>query len=264
MNMHLSRTAVPLLAGLLGYGSAHSWVEQLSNIAPNGSYMSGHGYPRGFVDKGIAPFDQKANEWLVPPLEQQPAIVTPANLLCRPSQRVSNQTESYPRLQAVPGGMVAMRYAENGHATLPNGGNNLYGKPKEGGTVFVFATAQPRDEEALYNVLQWKRDGSGGDRRGTLLTSQNFDDGRCYQLGNGAAEAETRKRLAPNPLPDVPGSEHELMCETDVQIPLDVEVGQPLTMYWVWQWPTAPGQDPNLLGGKDEYYTSCLDVDIVS
>ncbi|OAL42813.1 hypothetical protein IQ07DRAFT_472452, partial [Pyrenochaeta sp. DS3sAY3a] len=241
---------------------AHSWVEQLSNIASNGSFMAGYGYPRGFVDKGVAHFDQNADVWLIPPLERQPPFVTHTDLLCHPSQRIADQTVNYPRLQTVPGGVIAMRYAENGHATIPNGGKNLLGKPEKGGTVFIFGTQQPLQEEVLLDVLKWTRDGSGGDRRGVLLASQNFDDGRCYQLGNNAIAADSRKKQTPNPLPGQLGSEHELLCETDVRIPDDVQVDKPYTVYWVWQWPNAPGKDPTYPNGRDEYYTSCVDVDL--
>jgi hypothetical protein len=44
--------------------------------------------------------------------------------------------------------------------------------------------------------------------------------------------------------------------------PEDLPVGQPYTLYWVWQWVNAPNVDTNLPNGKDEYYTSCIDVDI--
>ena len=117
---------------------------------------------------------------------------------------------------------------------------------EKGGTVFVFGTQRPLQDEVLLDVLQWTRDGLGGDQRGRLLASQNFDDGRCYQLGNGATLANFRKEQTPNALPGQPGSEHQLLRETDDRVPGNMQVGKPYTMYWVWQWPNAPGQDPNL------------------
>lgn len=254
---------VRLLLAVVQVATAHSWVEQLSNVAPNGSFVGGHGYPRGFVDKGMLDFDQNANLWLVPPLERQPPFVTQVDLLCHASQRTSNQTADYPRLRVLPGAVVAIRYAENGHATIPNGGRNLLGKPDKGGTVFLFGTQEPRLNESLLDVLHWTRDGRGGDGRGILLAAQNFDDGRCYQLGNGAAAASSRKEKTPNPLLDQPGSEHELLCETDIEVPHSAQADRLYTMYWVWQWPTAPARDPNYPNGRDEYYTSCLDVEVV-
>ncbi|KAF3028725.1 hypothetical protein E8E12_000225 [Didymella heteroderae] len=157
-----------------------------------------------------------------------------------------------------------MRYAENGHVTIPGGGANLLGKPQQGGTVFVFGTGQPVTDELLLDVLQWTRDGLGGDRRGQLLAAQNFDDGRCYQLGNGAALANLRLEKTPNKIPGQSDGYAELLCETDVRLPDNVQPGKPYTLYWVWQWPTAPGEDPEQKLGRDEYYTSCIDVDIVT
>jgi len=260
MSFHQLAAIAPIV---LGFASAHAWIEQLSNIAPNSLYFGEHGYPRSFVDKGRLGFDQNANLWMIPPIERQPPVIHPTDLLCHPSQRTANSSSGYPRLNAAPGGVFAMRYAENGHATIPGGGKDLLGKPAMGGTVFVFGTSQPHSEETLSNVLKWTPNGSGGDRRGMLLAAQNFDDGRCYQLGNGATLAAVRRERFPNPLRGQPGTEHELLCESDVKLPESVEVGQLYTLYWVWQWPTAAGKDPNIPNGRDEYYTSCIDIDVV-
>ena len=259
----LQQSAWSILA-ILTLTVAHSWVEQMSNVDSNGRYLSGHGYPRTFVDKGVPHFNQSADLWLVPPLGRQPAFISQSDLLCHPSQRNFGQSHDYPRLQSMPGGMIAMRYAENGHVTIPGGGANLWGKPERGGTVFVFGTSQPHTEEILLDVLRWTRDGLGGDQRGQLLAAQNFDDGRCYQLGNGAALANLRKQETPNTISGQPGADVELLCETDVRLPVDIPLGKPYTLYWVWQWPTAPGKDPNQTIGRDEYYISCAEVDVVS
>ncbi|KAL1792985.1 hypothetical protein ACET3X_009492 [Alternaria dauci] len=257
------QTRATLLVLTANWANAHSWVEQLANIASNGSYVSSFGYPRGFADKTVgSSFDQEANKWLLP---RDADFINETDLLCHPSQRVPNQAGGFSRLQTSPGSVIAMRYAENGHVTLPGGGKGLVGKPEKGGTVFVFGTEQPRPDETLQNVMHWTRDGKGGDRGGRLLTAQNFDDDRCYQLRTDVtALGEARRSKTPNPKPGQPGSEHELLCETDVKLPDDVAPSQPYTLYWVWQWPTAPQAEPGPLQGKDEYYTSCIDVDVVS
>ncbi|KAI0570866.1 hypothetical protein Alg130_11075 [Pyrenophora tritici-repentis] len=253
-----------LFALSANWADAHSWVEQLANIAPNGSYVASFGYPRGFVDKtAYGSFDQEANKWLLPPA-REPPFISEEDLICHPSQRVPNQAGNFSRLQTSPGNVIAMRYAENGHVTVPGGGIDLVGKPEKGGTVFVFGTEQPRPDETLQHVLHWTRDSKGGDRRGRLLTAQDFDDGRCYQLRTDSTVlGEARLLQTPNPKPGQPGTKHELLCETDVKLPDDLTVGQSYTLYWVWQWPTAPQQDPGPLNGHDEYYTSCMDVDVV-
>lgn len=266
--LHLpSKMRYPARASLLvltaNWANAHSWVEQLANIASNGSYVGSFGYPRAFSDKTVgSSFNQEANLWLLP---HDAAFINGTDLLCHPSQRVPNQAGTFSRLQTSPDSVIAVRYAENGHVTLPGGGTDLVGKPEKGGTVFVFGTEEPRSDETLQNVLHWTRDGTGGDQGGRLLTAQNFDDDRCYQLrADVTALGEERRLRTPNPKPGQPGSDHELLCETDVRLPDDITVGQTYTLYWVWQWPTAPQQEPGPVNGKDEYYTSCIDVDVVA
>ena len=162
--LHLpSKMRYPARASLLvltaNWANAHSWVEQLANIASNGSYVASFGYPRGFADKQIgSSFNQEANKWLLPP---DAIFINETDLLCHPSQRVPNQAGSFSRLQTSPDSVIAMRYAENGHVTIPGGGIDLVGKPEKGGTVFVFGTKQPRSDETLQNVLHWTRDGNG-------------------------------------------------------------------------------------------------------
>lgn len=257
--MHFRSSCTLVLSVLFSVASTHSWIEQLSNIGSGGAYFSEYGYPRAFVEKGIAGFDQNANKWQLPISGQ---FLTPSDPLCHPAQRDPYQSSNYPRLRSAPGTIVAMRYAEGGHVTIVGGGRDLWGKPKLGGTVFVFGTKQPNKEQTLEAVLEWTRDGSGGDRRGRLLTSQNFDDGRCYE-DNNSPLADMRRLQTSASLSKPEESVKELLCETDVQLPPDLEVGKPYTLYWVWQWPTAPHKDPKIPGGKDEYYTSCMDVDIV-
>ncbi|EOA86619.1 uncharacterized protein SETTUDRAFT_162849 [Exserohilum turcica Et28A] len=53
-----------------------------------------------------------------------------------------------------------------------------------------------------------------------------------------------------------------MYCETDVKIPDNVQFNNTYTLYWVWQWTSLPGKTPGLPKGKDEYYSTCMDVDI--
>jgi len=239
---------------------AHSWIEQLSNVASDGSYIGAFGYPRNFADKGAPGYDQNHDKWLLP---EQGQRISHVDRLCHPGQRDRQQSPNWPRLKSIRNATVAMRYAEGGHVTIPNGGLDLVGKPELGGTVFVFGTSQPRTdtEELLLDVLQWTQDGQGGDKRGRLLASQNFDDGRCYQLGNAAMSKE-RMAKTPDPAPGQQGGNMALLCETDVLLPKDISIGL-YTLYWVWQWPTAPNKDQRIPNGEDEYYVSCIDIDIV-
>ncbi|OCL02400.1 hypothetical protein AOQ84DRAFT_250703, partial [Glonium stellatum] len=237
----------------------HSWIEQLANIDSNGKYFGEYGYPRAFADKGIPGFNQQSDVYLLPPLIKQPPVIDDTDFLCHPSQRNQTQSANFPRLQVASGGMFAMKYAENGHITQPN---QLPGKPKAAGTTFVFGTTQPKDDEKIVDVMQWTKDGSGGDKRGVLLTAENFDDGRCYQISGFPISVQRQKEFA-DPIQGQTGSEHEQLCETDVQLPSDAATGKPYTLYWVWQWPTEPNT-PGVPNGKDEYYITCMDVDVVN
>jgi hypothetical protein len=242
---------------------AHSWIEQLRNINEKGQYVGEYGYPRGMVGRTDPGFTGDSMNWRLP---KDGVFIDDKTPLCHTSQTKPVQSQKkYPRLQAVPGGSVAMRYAENGHVTIPQPEPNI-GKPKRGGTVFVYGTTDPREDETLLSVLKWSQDGQGGDKRGKLLGMNNFDDGRCYQVNASPIHA-ARQKATPNYKMGQTGSgndDTELWCETDVKLPESAQVGKPYTMYWVWQWNTIAGVDPGLPIGKDEYYTTCMDVDIAS
>jgi hypothetical protein len=255
-----------LLASFATHTFAHTWIEEYQVIGPNGSYIGDRGFSRGYVARTDPDFDGDGNIlWLLP---QSDAImpdggvrlrVNASDSLCHPNQRTSNYTDPrYPKLKASPGSFVAMKYLENGHVTLPW---NQKGKSPVGGTVYVFGTTEPRDDEKIVNVMKWNKQGTGGDRRGWLLSAQNFDDGRCHQI-NDCTLSVARQAIYPNMIP-MQNVSTEQWCESDVQMPTNLKAGT-LTTYWVWQWPTAPESDCNYPDGKDEYYTTCADFDIVA
>ena len=70
-----------------------------------------------------------------------------------------------------------MKYLKNKHVILPQ---IQLGKPKAGGTVYVFGTSQPSNNKVLVDILQWTSNGASGNQRGKLLIAQKFDDNRCY------------------------------------------------------------------------------------
>ncbi|KKY19418.1 hypothetical protein UCDDS831_g05387 [Diplodia seriata] len=245
---------------LLTQVAAHTWIEQLA-VIKDGAYVGNYGYPRGYLSRTDPGFNGGASsQWLLPPLDSARLRVNDSDNLCRKEQQTQTQTEKWPRLSVAPGDYVAMKYGENGHVTLPD---NQKGKPEKGGTVFVYGTTEPNDDEKLTTVLKWTKDGTGGDKRGKLLATNNFDDGRCYQINSGPISTQRQKEF-PDPNPGQPDSYNEQYCETDVQIPEDQEAGKTYTLYWVWQWPTAAGKDPTYPQGKDEWYTTCSDVDLTS
>ncbi|KAF1981936.1 hypothetical protein K402DRAFT_300849, partial [Aulographum hederae CBS 113979] len=238
--------------------SAHSWVEQSQVISENGSYVGNPGYSRGYFPRQAGVGADPFMSYQLPQNSAGRSRVTDQDLLCSPRQRTAgNQTAGYPKLTAEAGNYVALKYLENGHVTLPQ---NQAGKEGSGGTVYTFATTQPKNDEKLTEVLKWTADGKGGDRRGKLLTQQNFDDGRCYQI-NASPISTNRQAKFPNPTPGQAESKNEQWCESNFQIPKDIANGD-LTVYWVWDWHTKPNVDPGLPKGKDEFYTTCQEISV--
>ncbi|KIY02048.1 uncharacterized protein Z520_02186 [Fonsecaea multimorphosa CBS 102226] len=248
------------LIGLLATApltSAHSWIEQLMVIAPNGTLVGQPGFARGNVLRGTPGFSDPTMVNLIPPDGRPINQIESSDLMCKSTQTSQTQTDGSPRLQAAAGAGVALRFQENGHVTLPD---NQPGKPPNRGTVYVYGTTQPSPDDSFLAIHRvWTADGSGGDGRGRLLSTRNFDDGQCYQV-NGGQISQQRQQQFSHPADTLMGS--DLWCQQDIQIPDDAPSGQPYTLYWVWDWPTLPGT-AGFPDGKQEIYTTCMDVDIV-
>jgi hypothetical protein len=241
------------LVTLLQFANGHSWVEQMNVIAPNGTLVGAPGFPRGNSPRG-AGFNEAQMVHLVPSGRNN---VLPTDALCAPTQQKYEANPVSPRLKTTPGSAVALRYQENGHVTQPG---IPAGKPKGSGTVFVYATTNPQENESLMNVhRQWTADGKGGDGRGRLIATANFDDGQCYQINGGPISQQRQQEF--KFLPAQPQGAN-LWCQSDILLPADLQAGKPVTLYWVWDWPTLPGT-PGLEAGKQEIYTTCMDIDIV-
>lgn len=284
-------SALALLALLATPSTAHSWVQQMSVFSPSTLLFVGkYGYARSNYNQTLPGFTDLDMVHILPTggaptLEQRaldmrqaaPSIadnitantadpvtavdtmgILPTDPMCKKLQQNPTQIAGSPRLQAVAGDMIALQYQENGHVTLPA---NQPGKQPNRGTVYIYGTTQPKFPEIFLDVfLKWNSDGTGGDKRGKLLGSRNFDDGRCYQQNQGEISSQ-RQKLYPK-IADATGS--NLWCQNDIQIPADAPSGKPYTIYWVWDWPTLPGGDPGLPKGKAEIYTTCMDVDITT
>lgn len=234
---------------------AHSWVEELTVVAPNGTFTGPKGYPRGNVFRS-ASFNDKMMQWQLPTNEASQLSDTMA--MCRPSQQTNNNDAGSPALQAAPGDVIALRYQENGHVTLPWVKS---GKPEHSGTVYVYGTDQPHTDEkftAIHKV--WNLDGSGGDRRGKLLSTQFFDDGQCYQINPSYISVDRQGRFPRKPeAGSVEGA--DVWCQTDIALPKDVKSDSKYTLYWVWDWPTLNTHNTTYLY---EAYTTCIDIDVIA
>lgn len=254
--MHALSRRLILLVSLFTSAYAHSWVEQLMVIASNGTFVGSPGYPRGNILRSSPSFSDTAMTYLLPP--DGKAEVTETDYLCMDTQRKQVQTDGSPRLQASAGAAIALRFQENGHVTLPE---TQIGKPKNRGTIYVYGTTEPKQDEKLVDVHKvWNEDGTGGDGRGVLLAKRDYDDGRCYQV-NGGEISQKRQKVFPHEADQYMGG--DLWCQADIALPSNAPSGKPYTIYWIWDWPTAAGVDPGLPNGKQEMYTTCMDVDVL-
>lgn len=247
-----------LLSAFASAVSAHSWIEQLIVVGSNGTMTGTPGFARGNVLRSSPGFSDPTMVNLIPPDGRPINQIFSTDLMCKSTQTLGNQTQGSPRLQASAGDNIALRYQENGHVTLPQ---NQPGKPNNRGTIFVYGTTQSQPDDTFLSIHRvWNADGTGGDRRGVLLSTQNFDDSQCYQVNNGQI-SETRQKDFAHPANQLMGA--DLWCQQDIQIPATAASGKPYTLYWVWDWPTLPGT-PGFPEGKQEIYTTCMDIDVTA
>ncbi|KAL2042035.1 hypothetical protein N7G274_005223 [Stereocaulon virgatum] len=280
---HSAAVALVALALIITPSTAHSWVEQMMVISSKGTFVGNPGYARNNTLRTVPGFSDLLMVHILPG-HGQPSIeerqapaasaaspptgtntafsdtmsILPTDPMCKKTQQqIGYQSDGSPRLKAAPGDMVALRYQENGHVTLPQ---NQPGKPENRGMVYIYGTTQPSANEKFLDVFkQWTADGTGGDKRGVLLASQPFDDGQCYQV-NGGNISTARQAEYPHTANELTGT--SLWCQNDIALPSNIPSGKPYTLYWVWDWPTAPNVDPNLPNGKAEIYTTCMDIDV--
>ncbi|OAA49710.1 hypothetical protein ISF_09413 [Cordyceps fumosorosea ARSEF 2679] len=204
---------------------AHSWVEVVHRIAPGGGFVGDPGYARGWVsrDSKDPVFSDKIPQHLLP----DSSAYTGNEIL---NKYPYTDKPNFPMLQAAPGDYIALLNFENGHVTL----NAQPKKPLNRGTVFVYGTADPKPEERLFDVhLAWTRDGTGGDKRGRLLHTRNYDDGQCYEPNTSPRKEERVKQGAAEGAVDTKA----LACQSDLQLPEDLKPGSTYTLYWYWDWP---------------------------
>jgi hypothetical protein len=249
--------------------SGHTWLEQARKIAPNGTMVGDPGFQRHYIARTASNFTGDINQL------RSNATIGPTDKICKDPVG-SYFDPNFPMLQVSPGDFIALQYLENGHVTKffvqP-------GKPANRGTVYVYGTDQPSDDDTILGVhLQWTVDGTGGDQRGRLLATRNFDDGQCYEANDSPLSQQRQgqfKKPAEAPM------DASLWCQTDLQLPNDIATNGTYTLYWVWDWPlldptkidinstangdfpsgNLAGQDPRVV--KAETYTSCLELQVV-
>ncbi|KAJ4271567.1 hypothetical protein NW762_000271 [Fusarium torreyae] len=232
------------LAGstLVSPALAHSWVEYAFKLARNGTMIGSIGYPRGYVprDSTNPPFTDTIPQNILPQAGQ-PAYSGDEIL----NKFKLEKDPKFPMLEAAAGDYVAIMHLENGHTTLPQ---NQPKKPKNRGTIYFYGTTKPEDEEKLFDVhLLWNKDGTGGDKRGKLIATRNYDDGQCYQPNPGELSTERSSELAhQGALPT-----KELACQSDLKLPDDLKAGDIYTIYWYWDWPDLNSDKIDMDATKD-------------
>ncbi|KAI4134464.1 MAG: hypothetical protein LQ347_001500 [Umbilicaria vellea] len=254
--------ALVVLAVSISFTVAHSWVEELSVINPNGTYVGALGYARGNVKRLDGDADKLMTNKIPPNGRPEGNTILDTDPICMSTQQTMTQSNGSPRLQAAAGSYVALLYQENGHVTLPG---NQPGKPDNRGTVYVYGTTQSKPDDTLLAIhKKWNTAGTGGDGRGKLLATQNFDDGQCHQVNESPIAKARRPEFPPATKATSTEPDAQLWCQNDIALPSDAPSGKPYTLYWVWDWPTAPHVDPAIPTGKPELYTTCMDIDIAA
>ncbi|KAL2165296.1 hypothetical protein VTH06DRAFT_593 [Thermothelomyces fergusii] len=242
---------------------AHSWPEQTVRLGPDGKEVGKPGADRAHIENG------PEASFLIPP-NGGPKVFKPNHKIVRAGQAVltdSSYSEQFPMLSVAPGDFVAIKHRENGHVTRADKTNPK--KPINRGTIYLYGTT----ENDLSNVnlmdvhLKWTADGRGGNGKGRLLATRNFDDGQCHELrpadGDLEGIGDYRKKHV--------SKADSLLCQSDIKIPEDAPVGKVYTVIWVWDWPDM--KEPGVAVPPAEYdsaeveipetYTGVVDFKIV-
>ena len=257
MYYSLLPTALVATTSLFTTTNAHSWVDVLRLVTgdgPNAVFTGDPGASRGYYNHSLPGFNDTKMVYFV---EEGHG---PNPSMCADTQQLgAPQPNGAKSLQAPPGSMIALLYQENGHVTLPQ---NVPGKQNNSGTVYIYGTAQPKQNETFYEIHKiWNTAGTGGDKRGKLLTTQNFDDGRCYQKNASPIYADRSTRFHIDNATNPEGE--DLWCQNNIVLPQEAQTGKPYSLYWVWDWPTMPGT-PGQPNGMNQTYTTCIDIDVVA
>ncbi|KAL6413635.1 hypothetical protein AUP68_03155 [Ilyonectria robusta] len=224
-----TKSAAALVASaLIPSVSAHSWVEYAKKLAKNGTMVGETGYPRGYVPRNSTdPVYSDSLPQNILPVSGQSYYS--GNEILNKYQLEKNP--EFPMLEAAAGDYIALMHLENGHTTLPQ---NQPNKPRNRGTIYFYGTTEPKDQEKLFDVhLLWNKNGTGGDGRGTLLATRNYDDGQCYQTNGGVISTDRASEFSDQ------GAVHdqELACQSDIKLPNNLAAGDIYTIYWYWDWP---------------------------
>ncbi|KAK6539486.1 hypothetical protein TWF694_009708 [Orbilia ellipsospora] len=225
-----------LLAILNGVGvNGHSWPDQLT--CASGPFFNNNptpGYIREYVGRASPQIDTLTTTRFT--------TLTSSQNVCSDRTKSPGQIANFPKLKATPGDLVQAQYLENGHIWQTLDGQN--GPKANPGTIYWYGTQNPRSDRNITSVLEWTKDGKGGDGQGVLLDITPFDDGVCIEVGH--ENAGPGRVSGP--------------CKSYFRLPTNVQVGKDYTVYWLWDYSLHFGPKP----GYVEWYSACMDISIVS
>ncbi|KAK4042594.1 hypothetical protein C8A01DRAFT_33398 [Parachaetomium inaequale] len=250
--------AVWLMAALSGTAMAHSWPEQTIRLSPDGKEIGKPGTDRNHIT---------ARDYLIPPNVPGGAkVVDPSHKLVRDEQAAltdASYTDAAPMLSVAPSDFVAIKYKENGHVSRADKTNP--NKAVNRGTVYLYGTTEnDLTNVKLMDVLhKWTADGKGGNGKGKLIATRNYDDGQCHEPKPADGDLEGIVGYRSQFISKAP----ELLCQNDIQIPADAPVGKVYTVIWVWDWSDMKEQGvavpPAEYATGAEIYTGVVDFKVV-
>ena len=223
---------------LTASAAAHSWIEKAYRIdQATRKFIGAPGYPRGGDYRRLSAegtVNDGTNTYRLP----VDGAYTGDEKINRLDFALNREDEIF---KAAPGDYIAILHTENGHVT-----EKLEGRPLNGGNIYLYGTSDTKDDDKLFDIhLKWNKDGTGGDRRGRLLGTSNYDDGQCYE-GNASGEFAMERSKAAHGTP-----EEALICQSDIQLPQDLKPGSVYTIYWYWDWPTLNTNEIPMEGTKE-------------
>ena len=129
------------------------------------------------------------------------------------SDAIYKSTQSYPDaagLRVPSQAELVLRYQKNGHVTRAS----VFPEKPSPDFIYIYATIELLPSDNLLKIHKvWNMSGTGGNKRGVLLTKATFDDGRCYAPTGTALSEQRQQAFAADP-----GQGANRWCRVQVQI----------------------------------------------
>lgn len=176
--------------------------------------------------------------------------------ICMLSQQFSYQSQDSSRLKMRADKKIVLRYQENEHVTLSH--ETLDKATSE--TVFVYDIKKSRSTNTLLNIHKvWNKNETTSDACERLLAEVDFDDEECYESNFLSSIYQLRQKLFEA------NSEQSSnrWCRNRVQISKDT-TKRVYMLYWVWDWSSSLDISNDSMRWKNEIYTTCVDLHVIT